>query len=235
MFLFQIFVWREPDCRLCEERNMNIRISGGAKENGVVVGNAYDKYGSRNPVVAWMMRGFESALSGFVAKAAPKSIHEIGCGEGYWVLRWNEQGLPARGSDFSRNVIEIARENALKRGLPQSLFAPPRSIYDLDADQDSADLVVCCEVLEHLENPEAALMALQRLNMQYLIVSVPREPLWRSLNLLRGKYVMRWGNTPGHIQHWSKNGFIELVSGYFEVIETKSPLPWTMLLCRPRR
>jgi 2-polyprenyl-3-methyl-5-hydroxy-6-metoxy-1,4-benzoquinol methylase len=213
---------------------MSIRISGGTEEDGVVIGNAYDKYGSRNLIVKYMMSGFESSLSEFVTKASPDSIHEIGCGEGYWVLRWIEQGLTARGCDFSKNVIEIARENAISRGVPPSLFES-RSIYDLDATQDSADLVVCCEVLEHLENPEDGLQSLQRVASQHLIVSVPQEPLWCLLNLARGKYVTRWGNTPGHIQHWSKSGFIELVSKYFEIVETRSPLPWTMLLCRPRR
>jgi len=213
---------------------MNIKISGGVKENGIVVGNAYDKYGSRNPVVKWLMGGFESALSELVAKASPTAIHEIGCGEGYWVLRWNEQGVAARGCDFSTHVIELARENATGRGLSPSLF-DAHSIYDLEAARDGADLVVCCEVLEHLENPEAGLQALQRVVGRHLIVSVPREPLWGALNLARGKYLADWGNTPGHIQQWTKGGFVSLVSKYFEVVEVNSPLPWTMLLCRLRR
>lgn len=213
---------------------MSIRIAGGAEEDGVVIGNTYDKYGSRNPIVKWMMNGFAAALTDFVNQAAPGPIHEIGCGEGYWVLRWNEQGLPARGCDFSHEVIDIARENAELRGLSAKLFEP-RSIYDLDPDQDSADLVVCCEVLEHLEDPEAGLQALQRVTRRHLIVSVPREPLWCALNMARGKYLTRWGNTPGHIQHWSRRGFVRMVSKYFEVLEIRSPLPWTMLLCRPYR
>lgn len=211
---------------------MSIKISGGTKENGVVVGNTYDKYGSSNPIVNWIMKDFESALSEFIAKVSPTAIHEIGCGEGYWVLRWNEQGMTARGCDFSTHIIELARENAVARGLPPSLFET-RSIYDLEAGRDSADLVICCEVLEHLKYPEAGLQALQRVVGRYLILSVPREPLWCALNLARGKYIADWGNTPGHIQHWSKGGFVRLVSKYFEVVEAKSPLPWTMLLCQP--
>jgi 2-polyprenyl-3-methyl-5-hydroxy-6-metoxy-1,4-benzoquinol methylase len=212
---------------------MSVKIAGGARENGIVVGNAYDKYGSRNPVVKWMMSGFESALSELVAKANPTAIHEIGCGEGYWVLRWTKQGMAARGCDFSSHVIELARENAAGCGLSPSLFETC-SIYDLQAGRDSADLVVCCEVLEHLEQPEAGLQALLRVVGRHLIVSVPKEPLWCALNLARGKYIADWGNTPGHIQHWSKSGFVRMVSKYFEVVEVKSPLPWTMLLCRPR-
>lgn len=212
---------------------MNIKIAGGAKENGVVIGNTYDKYGSNNPIVKWMMKGFETTLSEFVTKASPESIHEIGCGEGYWVLRWNEKGLLAKGCDFSHNVIDIAKENAIKQGLSPSFFET-RSIYDLDKAQDSADLVVCCEVLEHLDDPEAGLRALQKVAKKNLIVSVPQEPLWCALNLARGKYITSLGNTPGHIQHWSKRSFVELVSKYFEVVEARSPLPWTMLLCQPR-
>lgn len=210
-----------------------MKIASGTKENGIVVGNAYDKYGSRNLIVRQMMKGFDNTLTDFIKKAAPRSIHEVGCGEGYWVLRWAEQGMAARGCDFSKYVIKLAGENAVERKIPPTLFES-RSIYDLEAERDSADLVVCCEVLEHLEHPEVGLQALQRVVGQHLVISVPREPLWRALNLVRGKYITDLGNTPGHIQHWSKGGFIDLVSKFFEVIEVRNPLPWTMLLCRLR-
>ncbi len=213
---------------------MTVKISGGTKEQGIVVGNVYDKYGSCNPLVRWIMRGFASALDELVAEASPASIHEVGCGEGYWTLRWNEQGINAKGSDFSHQVIQIAQENAAQRGLPPSIFEVC-SIYELERRRDSADLVVCCEILEHLERPELALQTLQQVAGRHLIVSVPREPLWRLLNMARGKYLSDWGNTPGHVQHWSKTGFVRLVVKYFEVVEVKNPIPWTMLLCRPYR
>ena len=208
-----------------------MKISGGIKEDGIVIGNAYDKYGSKNPIVRWMMRGFNSSLSELVVKAAPKTIHEIGCGEGYWVMQWNQQGIDARGSDFSSKVIELARENAVDNGLDPDVYEQ-RSIYDVDTDHDSAELIVCCEVMEHLEHPEDGLRALQRIVKKHVILSVPREPIWCGLNIVRGKYLSKLGNTPGHIQHWSRLGFVKLVSNYFDVIEVKTPLPWTMILCR---
>ncbi len=210
-----------------------MKISGGLKEDGIVVGNAYDKYGASNPIVRWMMQGFARDLSDLVAKASPTTVHEVGCGEGYWVLKWHAAGISARGSDFSNQVIDLARVNAKNQSISPTLFNVG-SIYDMDPVRDSADLVVCCEVLEHLENPEDGLRALQRIVGRHLIVSVPREPIWCVLNLARGKYVKSLGNTPGHIQHWSKGGFIMLVSKYFDVLEVKSPFPWTMLLCRPK-
>lgn len=213
---------------------MALKIAGGDDEDGVVIGNTYDKYGSNNPIVRELMRGFDAVLSDFVELTRPQTIHEIGCGEGYWVLRWLSQGLAARGCDFSERIISIAQENADASNLDSSVFSA-RSIYDLDAVQDSADLIVCCEVLEHLEHPKEALGALQKVTAQHLILSVPREPLWCALNLARGKYITSWGNTPGHLQHWSKQGFIKFVSAYFEVTEIRSPIPWTMVLCRPKR
>ena len=68
-----------------------------------------------------------------------------------------------------------------------------------------------------------------------MIISVPREPIWRFLNLLRGKYIKDLGNTPGHLQHWSSDKFVDLVSNYFEIIEVKKPFPWTMLLCKAKK
>jgi 2-polyprenyl-3-methyl-5-hydroxy-6-metoxy-1,4-benzoquinol methylase len=210
-----------------------LRITGGTTERGVVVGNAYDKYGSRNPLVRAIMRGFENALAELVARAAPSSIHEVGCGEGYWVLRWKRDGFDARGSDFSQEAIRLARLNAAEHGLPAELFGV-RSIYELEPERDGADLVVCCEVLEHLERPEDALRALERVVRRHLIVSVPREPLWRALNLARGKYAARLGNTPGHVQHWSRSGFTRLMARHFDVVAVRSPVPWTIALCSRR-
>lgn len=211
-----------------------MKISGGLKEDGIEVGNTFDKYGSSNPIVKKMMKGFADSLSMLVNKAKPVTIHEIGCGEGYWVLNWQAQGIKARGSDFSKTVIEIAQENAVINGVESSIFKSC-SIYDIEPKVDSADLIVCCEVLEHLEDPQAGLAALHRVASDYVIVSVPREPIWCFLNMARGKYLTNFGNTPGHIQHWSKRKFVQFVNNYFEVIEVLSPLPWTMLLCRKRQ
>lgn len=210
-----------------------MKISHGMTDGGVVVGNSYDKYGSQNPLVCWIMRGFNDALTGFVKEVSPDSLHEVGCGEGYWVLNWIRQGIDARGSDFSEKIIALARDNARSAGFSKNVYTV-KSIYDLEPEVDSADLIVCCEVLEHLDDPEAGLAALQRVATSYVVLSVPREPIWCVLNLARGKYIANLGNTPGHIQNWSKLGFIRLVEKYFDVIEVRCPLPWTMVLARLR-
>ena len=93
---------------------------------------------------------------------------------------------------------------------------------------------MCCEVLEHLPDPDAGLATIARLANPWAIVSVPREPLWRALNVARFKYLGELGNTPGHLNHWSRRSFITFLEGQLEVTEVTAPLPWTMALCRSR-
>ena len=211
----------------------NLKVAGGLKEDGIVIGNTFDKYSSRNPVVRLMMKGYDSSLGELVGMANPAVVHEVGCGEGYWTLKWLGEGIPARGSDFSSIVINMARLNAKERNLPYENFVV-RDIFNLDPLTDKATLVVCCQVLEHLEKPEQALESLKQVATPYLIICVPCEPLWSFLNMVRGKYWDKWGNTPGHIQRWSKKGFVSLVSKYFEIVKINTPVPWTMLLCKQK-
>jgi 2-polyprenyl-3-methyl-5-hydroxy-6-metoxy-1,4-benzoquinol methylase len=104
------------------------------------------------------------------------------------------------------------------------------SIYDIPK-KEKYDLVVCSEVLEHLEKPEDALEQLKKVGKKYVICSVPREPIWRILNMARGKYWKDLGNTPGHINHWSQRSFIKfLKKNGCKVLDVKSPLPWTVVL-----
>jgi hypothetical protein len=51
-------------------------------------------------------------------------------------------------------------------------------------------------------------------------------------NMARGAYLRELGNTPGHLNHWSKRSFVSLLSRYGKVEHVRSPFPWTMLLVR---
>jgi len=202
----------------------------GQYEN--VAGNFYDKYNSRNPLVRWMMRGFFEAFERLVLRSGAYTAHEIGCGEGNLSLRLARGGIAVRGCDVSEEIVKLARSRAHDGAM--TIPFEVRSLYNLRAPADAAELIVCCEVLEHLPDPHRALEILAALAQPYLIVSVPREPLWRVLNLCRLKYVADLGNTPGHIQHWGSRAFLQFLQQRFDVLAVELPLPWTMALCRVR-
>jgi SAM-dependent methyltransferase len=195
-------------------------------------GNLYDKYGSRNPVVRRIMAGFLASLDELVALSGATAVHEVGCGEGHLTMRLARQGLAVRGSDIDPGIIEEARRGAAAAGLDIPFAV--RSIYELEPPADAAPLVLCAEVLEHLSNPAAALDVLRGVAGPWLLVSVPREPLWRISNLARLRYLAGLGNTPGHIQHWSRRGFVRFVATRFEPVAVRAPFPWTMILARIR-
>ena len=193
-------------------------------------GNIYDKYGSHNPVERRLVRGFLDELESLVIRSGAQEVHEVGCGEGELLLRLARRGLRARGSDISADVIDEARRRA--RAVQLDVAFSVASVEALDPRVDSAELILCCEVMEHVGDPRAALEIVARLASPWAIVSVPREPLWRVLNLGRLKYVRELGNTPGHLQHWSRPSFIGFLEQRLEVVAVRSPLPWTMALCQ---
>jgi 2-polyprenyl-3-methyl-5-hydroxy-6-metoxy-1,4-benzoquinol methylase len=202
-------------------------------EQGVIAGNVYDKYGTGNPLARFLMGRFQRSLSELVALTGAGDIHEVGCGEGLLSIQLAAPNRRLRASDFSEKIIAAARQNARARGVDIAFKAA--SIYDLAPPDDAAELVVCCEVLEHLEDPQRALSALARLANPYLIVSVPREPLWRILNAARGRYLCQLGNTPGHLRHWSKKRFLNFLRPHLKIVKVLTPIPWIMVLTRAER
>jgi len=207
-------------------------MSWSAHAGAVVAGNLYPKYTTRNPLARLMVANFLATLRQLVRRTGAREIHEVGCGEGYLSTRLAAAGWQVRGSDLSPDAVRAATERARACGL--AIPFRVADLYDLEPARDGAPLVVCCEVLEHVPDPGRALAILAALARPHLIVSVPREPLWRVLNLARGKYWRDLGNTPGHLQHWSTLAFLDLLQDHLEVVELRTPLPWTMALCRAR-
>lgn len=195
-------------------------------------GNYYDKYHTANPVARRLMQGFLGAFDALAARVPVADALEIGCGEGELSIRLARRGFRVRGCDISAEIVEEARQRARQANVEATFWT--QRIESIDAGTAGAQLVVCCEVLEHVDDPARAVDTLAGLAQPYLLASVPREPVWRVLNLARGKYLGSLGNTPGHVNHWSRAGFLALLSRRFDRVETRTPLPWTMALCRRR-
>jgi 2-polyprenyl-3-methyl-5-hydroxy-6-metoxy-1,4-benzoquinol methylase len=198
----------------------------------VPTGNTYDKYGSTNPVVRRLMASFAGSLDELFGRASREggiqSLLDVGCGEGVLTARWAERIGEGRivGIDLPDPKLEAHWRTNSRANLE---FTTGRA-EELPFDGGEFDLVAAIETLEHVSHPERAVAELARVARRHVLASVPREPLWRMLNVARGAYVRQLGNTPGHLNHWSRGGFARLLARHGELIEVRSPFPWTMVL-----
>lgn len=195
----------------------------------VPTGNTYDKYGSTNSIEQRMMRGFLSSLDSMLDRCvvAPARILEIGVGEGEVMRR-----VRARFPDATVIGVDLPADDLASEWKSLGLTCMFGDATRLPFADGMFDLVLAIEVLEHIPQPDRALVELARVGSGSLIASVPFEPVWRAGNLARRRYVREWGNTPGHVNHWSRWGFERFVAKRFEVEDVASPLPWTMVFAR---
>jgi 2-polyprenyl-3-methyl-5-hydroxy-6-metoxy-1,4-benzoquinol methylase len=205
----------------------------GPASRAIIPNTLQSKYAKTNAITRRLLAGFFGALDEAVSTAgAVSSALEVGCGEGVSTEKIRAMlppGALLHASDINRVRLAAARER--NPGIP----IIEESIYSLSRADRSYDLVFCLEVLEHLDDPDAALAEICRVSRRWVVTSVPREPVWRVLNLMRLKYVSGLGNTPGHLNHWSKPGFTDFVGRRLDVRKILSPFPWTMVVGEVKR
>lgn len=189
------------------------------------------KHESKNPIQRALIDHFKARALELVQSVAPKTILEVGCGEGYMLDALSRGGVTATmwGVDISGPAIQEAKQKLGDRATIEQ-----RDARELAADGRKFDLVMMLEVLEHIPEPEQMLPILDQLTHRYLLLSVPWEPMFRGLNFLRGKNMSRWGNDPEHVNHWSRRGFFRFVEQRFDIVARPMVAPWTMVLAERR-
>lgn len=193
------------------------------------VGNHYDKYGSSNRIERWMMDGFLGTLDGMLDGLQPRRVLEVGVGEGEILQRVADRFPAAELQGIDLPDDRLADEWQ-RRGITAE-FGDATALRFADGE---FDLVLAIEVLEHIPQPERALREIARVCSGAVVLSVPFEPVWRLGNMARGRYLREWGNTPGHVNHWTRWSFAKAVGAHLEVERVASPVPWTMVRGRVR-
>ena len=172
----------------------------------------------------------EALKSGKVTRAL-----EIGCGPGFSTQKISKmfpKSVKLEASEYVAPLVKVAKKNNPKIKIWQE------DIYKLKSDDSSYDLIYLLEVLEHLDHPKVALAEIKRVLRPggFLILGVPREPLWRFLNMARGAYWGSLGNTPGHLNHWSSGSLRKYIEKEFgKVLAVRKPLPWSICLAKPKK
>ncbi len=168
------------------------------------------KHTHPNPLYRALIARFNTALLALADSAAPQSVLEVGCGEGF-VLRYLAERRPdwrLAGCDISAGAVAYARQQC-----PPSVSLRVGNIYRLPLPPASFDLVICSEVLEHLDDVPAALAELKRVSRGHVLITVPHEPFFRVLTRLA--VWLRLGPDPGHRQFWTAAGFRRLMRLHF--------------------
>lgn len=190
------------------------------------------KHESRNPIQRALIGNFTRSMLAMIARARPRSILDLGCGEGFMLraIADAELDVELAGIDLSEPAIADARARLGDRATLRV-----RDARELAEHGESYDMVMMLEVLEHLDDPAAMLPILGRLARSHVLLSVPWEPFFRGLNLLRGKNVRALGNDPEHVQHWGRRSFTRFVERRFQPLASPPVFPWVMILAANER
>lgn len=196
-------------------------------------GHKYTEEGS-GKIGGKLLDGYFNSVEQLLKDAGLKTgvAIELGCGEGYSTERLHKmlpKGITLEASEFVEDLVPLAQK------LNPGIKVTQESVYELNHADNTFDLIFLLEVMEHLDYPEKALEEIQRVLKPggFLILGVPREPLWCMLNMARGKYLAHFGNTPGHLNHWSKTTLVRFMTKHFEKpLVVRNPLPWNQVLIR---
>jgi SAM-dependent methyltransferase len=189
------------------------------------------KYQAKNPVQRFLIRRFMAKLIALFDETQPSdSVLEIGCGEGFvsGQLSKRHAGETYVGVDLAAEDIENLRAK-----FP-TVEAHVGSIYDLSFLARDFDVVVCAEVLEHLDDPGRALQQIVARNPKRVVLSVPHEPWFCLSNFARGKNITRLGNDPEHVNLWGRGGFRKVIQPYLHIERHETSYPWQLVLARPK-
>lgn len=205
-------------------------MSKNQKKLGELAGNeTYDaeKYANKNPIMRFLLKIFINKLIAFIDETQATKILDAGCGEGHLLraILEKREKLNIEGFDYSADLVGKAQK------VNPTLNLSVNNIYDLPHEDNSYDLILCTQVLEHLEHPEKAINELGRITEKYCILSVPNEPYFRLAQFFRGKYIATFGNKPNHLNLWSARQFIQILKSHFEILQVVTPFPWTIVLC----
>ncbi len=200
------------------------------------VGNYYNKYETKNFIEQFIIKNYFNTILKICEKYSIRSFIDIGCGEGKWLHEFSKKGFKCIGTDHNKDVINLAKENLNneKINIFQSNIYDEKFTFTINdkINETGVNNLFFLEVLEHLYDPVTIMNKFKNIKFQNMIITVPNEPLWRFLNCCRLKYVGNFGNTPGHINHFSKDKLKKLLTKNFHVVDIKLPIPFLIFLLK---
>lgn len=135
-------------------------------------------------------------------------VLEIGCGAGDFCHTLYRRGFTVKGIDYSHDAIEECRRRLVADIGDRLQFASE----DLHAQNDRYDAIVICEVLEHIEDDDAAMKKIRALLKPggHLLLSVPAHSRWFGPS---DRFV-------GHFRRYDKEPLLRLMQDHGFAVRT---------------
>lgn len=187
------------------------------------------KHTTKNPIGRFFLNNFLKTVIKTTKPLNIETVLDAGCGEGFTLDRLQREkiGKVFEGIEYDSEAVTLANEMYPKLKIKKG------DIYKLPFKNNSFDLVICTEVLEHLENPKKAYRELLRVSRKYVLISVPNEPFFTIQRMARFQNILHLGAHPEHIQHWTYKAFTAFVKVRgVKIVTRKLPMPWTMIMVR---
>lgn len=155
-----------------------------------------------------------AALLGSHASGNSGAVLDIGCGQGWFLKRFADQGWNAVGVEVSPSAAFHAREI-----LDLDVYVGQTALESLD--DDSFDVVCLWHVLEHVTEPKKILTDAARLikSSGRLLLSVPN---FGSAEARFGKANWFHLDVPRHVVHFTEESLFEMLEDTGWVLEKKS-------------
>jgi 2-polyprenyl-3-methyl-5-hydroxy-6-metoxy-1,4-benzoquinol methylase len=182
-----------------------------------------DDYYDRSPLpIRLIERRRLAIIRELAGPCAGLDVAEVGSGGGHVLRMFPEARLTA--IDVSSAFLDIARKNLAR----YDVRFVKGEIDKLDLPAASYDRIICTEVLEHTEQPDAILATIVRLLRPggAAVITVPNDPMILRLKrmvqhtpvgwLLRGR--VNWGGDEFHLHVWSPAQFEALLTRFFRVV-----------------
>ncbi len=188
------------------------------------------KYSRNSRIAQWHLNSVMEAIYQLLAETEGTSILDAGCGEGFLTdyLARRDSSLRLTGVDMSSEAIAYAEDMFGER-----VRFRMGNVYKLPFSDNSFDVVLCSEVLEHLDDPDLATRELTRVARRHVIITVPNEPYFRWLNdLARALGICM---DPGHINFWTKSTFETFIRSHFDnPVFSRKHMIYQLVLARKR-
>lgn len=157
------------------------------------------------------------------AGIAGKRVLDVGCGGGLLSEGMARRGARVTGIDLAPEALAVARLHAVESGIGVEYRLVAVETL-ADAEPGSFDLVTCLEMLEHVPDPGAIVMALARLvrpGGHVVCSTINRNAKSFALAIVGAEYLMRllpMGThryarliRPSELSRWARDGGLELV------------------------